>query len=57
MGKLYSQFVFSLLGGFMAALHHFVSDNSGQGIDDLDMIFHIGQITLHTEFFHTQPFF
>jgi hypothetical protein len=61
VGKLYSYFVFSLLGGFifcvmtplyLAHLNHFVPGDSGQVIDDLDRIFRVGWITLHIEFLH-----
>jgi hypothetical protein len=36
----------------LAHLDHFVLGDLGQGIDDLDMILRMGQISLHTEFFH-----
>jgi hypothetical protein len=61
MRKFYSQFIFSFPGSFifymmtplhLAHLDHFVSGDSGRVIDDLDGILFIGQITLHTEFFH-----
>jgi hypothetical protein len=59
MGKLCLQLIFSFPGSFIfrvvtplhfAHLNHFVSGNPGQGIDDLDGVLRIGQITLNTEF-------
>jgi hypothetical protein len=55
--KFSLQFVFSPPGSLVFCmvtphLDHLVPSNSGQGIEDLDKILCIGQVTLHTEFFH-----
>jgi hypothetical protein len=65
MGKLCSQFIFLFSGSFifcvmaplyLAHLNHFIPGDSSQSINDLDGIFHVGQITLHIEllFWHSE---
>jgi hypothetical protein len=40
-----------------AHFNHFIPGDSSQGINDLDRILSVSQITLHTKFLHRQSLF
>ena len=56
MGKFFSQFICMMTPLHIAHLDCFIPGDLGQSIYDLDRVFCVSQITLHTEVFHRQPF-